>query len=90
MNLATLVKKYLEIAGAFGRPVHLLQFGFSKAEIEKTFSAFDEDYQISRYMLLTRERDAALEALPPKARVYRVNGYEATHLSFHPNIQKTF
>lgn len=87
MNLAEAVKKYLEIAGGFDRPVHLSAFGLSRSETEKTFSAWDEDYQISRYLLLSRERDEALEAFPSQARVFMINGYECTHLSFHSDIQ---
>ena len=88
MNLAALVRKYVEIAGGFGRAVHLSQFGLSKAEAEKLLAALDEDYQISRYMVLARERDDALAAYPPSARVYLINGYEVTHVSFAADVQK--
>lgn len=88
MNLATGVKRYLEVAGGFDRPLHLSQFGLPKAEIEKLVSAWDEDYQISRYMLLSRERDEELTAYPPDQRVFLINDYECTHLSFHSDIQK--
>lgn len=88
MDLPTLVKKYLEIAGAFERPVHLSEFGLSEAETEKMISALDEDYQISRYLLLTRERDEALASFPSDTRVYLINGYEVSHLSFQPGVQK--
>ena len=88
MDLASLVGKYLEIAGGFGRPVHLSQFGLGKAETEKAIAALDEDYQISRYLLLSRERDEELTLFPPDARVFLISGFESTHLSFHPDIQK--
>jgi hypothetical protein len=88
MDLATLIKKYLEIAGGFGRPVHLSQLGLSKAETEKVISALDEDYQISRYMLLSRELDVSLAVFPPDERVYLVNGYECSHVSFQEGVQK--
>jgi len=88
MDLATLVKKYLELAGGFGRPVHLSEFGLSKVETEKIISAFDEDYQISRYLLLSRERGEALASFPADARIYLINGYEVTHISLQPDIQK--
>lgn len=88
MDLAAAVKKYLEIAGGFGRPVHLSQFGLSKAETENIISAWDEDYQISRYMLLSREKDEALALFSPDARVYIINGFECSHLTFHADIQK--
>ncbi len=88
MDLATLVKKYLEQAGGFDHPVHLSALGLSRAETEKILSAFDEDYQISRYMQLARERDEALRAYPEQARVYSINGFEVSHLSIQEGIQK--
>jgi hypothetical protein len=88
MDLPAIVKKYLEIAGGFNRPVHLSQFGFSRDQTEKIISTFDEDYQISRYMLLSRERDDRLASLPGEKRVYLINGYEVSHISFQPDIQK--
>jgi hypothetical protein len=88
MNLAAAVRKYLEAAGEYDRPVHLSAFGLSREETERAVSVWDEDYQISRYMLLSRERDEALESFPPESRVYLINGFECTHLSFHSDIQK--
>ncbi|MBZ5544085.1 MAG: hypothetical protein LAO07_10460 [Acidobacteriia bacterium] len=88
MNLAAGVKRYLEVAGGFDRPLHLSQFELPKAEVEKLVSAWDEDYQISRYMLLSREREEELAAFPPDQRVFLINGFECTHLTFHPDIQK--
>lgn len=88
MNLAAAVKRYLEFAGGFDRPLHLSQFGLPKAETEKLISAWDEDYQISRYMLVSRERDEDLKPYPAEARVFIINGFECTHLMFHPDIQK--
>jgi hypothetical protein len=87
MNLAAGVKRYLEVAGGFDRPLHLSQLGLDKAETEKLVSAWDEDYQISRYMLLSREREEELAAFPAGQRVYLINGFECTHLIFHPDIQ---
>jgi hypothetical protein len=87
MHLAAAVRKYLEVAGAFGRPVHLSAFGLSKQETERAVSVWDEDYQISRYMLLSREGDEVLESFPPESRVYLINGFEYSHLSFHSDIQ---
>lgn len=88
MDLATAVRKYLEVTGGFDRSMHLSQFGLSKEQTEKMISAWDEDYQISRYMLLSRERDEELAPYPPGARVFLISGFECTHLSFHPDIQK--
>jgi len=88
MNLGTAISKYLEIGGGFDCWVHLSQFGLPKEETETTFSAWDEDYQISRYMLLSREREEALAAFPADRRVFLINGFECSHVSFHPDIQK--
>ena len=88
MDLAELIRKYAEIAGGFGRAVHLSQFGLSKAQTEKLISAFDDDYQISRYMVLSRERDEELVSYAPEARVYSINGFEVSHVSLSPEIRK--
>lgn len=88
MDLASLVKKYLETAGGFDRPVHLSALGLTRAETEKLVAALDEDYQISRYMLLSRERDEVLAAFPAEARVYSINGFDVSHLSFQSDVQK--
>lgn len=88
MDLAAAVKTYLEIAGGFGRPVHLSEFGLAKSETENIFSTWDEDYQISRYLKLSRETDEALASYPPTTRLYIVNGFESSHVSFHADIQK--
>ena len=87
-DLAQWVNKYTEICGGFGRPVHLSQFGLSKAATEKIVSAFDDDYQISRYMALSRAPDEELISFASDARVYSINGFEVSHLSFSPRIQK--
>ncbi len=88
MDLASAVAKYLQVAGGFGPPVQLSLFGLSKAETERIISAWDEDYQISRYMLLSRQRDEALVSYPPDARVYLINGFECSHLTLHADVQK--
>jgi hypothetical protein len=88
MDLAELVRKYTEIAGGFGRAVHLSLFGLSKAETEKVIATFDDDYQISRFIVLSRERDEELVSYAPEVRVYSINGFEVSHVSFSPEIRK--
>jgi len=88
MNLAALVAKYVDAAGGFGRPVHLSFLGLPRAETENIISAFDEDYQVSRYLLLSRESDEALRSLPEEDRTYVINGLECSHISFQPDVQK--
>jgi hypothetical protein len=87
MDLATLVKKYLELSGGFDRPLHLSRLGLSRPEIQKLFSQWDEDYQISRYMFLSREKDESLSSYPENERVFLVNGFESSHVTFNQNIQ---
>jgi hypothetical protein len=87
MDLAAFVKKYAELSRGSGGAVHLSEFGLSKAETEKVISAFDDDYQISRYMALSREPDEALGCYPPDARVYSINGFEASHVTLAPGIR---
>ncbi len=88
MDFAEFVKKYTEISAGFGGAVHLSQFGLSKAETEKLVSAFDDDYQISRYMVLSRQPDEELVSYAPEARVYIVNGFEVSHVSISSEIRK--
>ena len=88
MDLAGFVKKYTERSAGFGRAVHLSEFGLCKAETEKVISAFDDDYQISRYMMLSREPDEELVSYPSDARVYSINGFEVSHVSLAPGIRK--
>ncbi len=49
MELREIVDKYLALAGAYGKPVPLGGFGLGRQETERLFSAFDEDYHISRF-----------------------------------------
>ena len=88
MTLDALVGKYLEAAGSFGRRVHLSRLGPSKSETEKAIAALDEDYQISRYLSLSREGEEALSAIPADCRFFRINGFEVTHLIIDAGIQK--
>ena len=84
MELATFVHRYLEMAGGLARPVLLSQLGLGKDELEGTISAFDEDYQISRYLHLSRPSDPVAAG----HEMYRINGFEYSHLSFHPGIRQ--
>jgi hypothetical protein len=85
MTFSEIVKRYLEIAGEFGSAVPLANFGLSKTETEKLFSAWDEDYQINRYMLLTLE--AGKGQGEGKHEVYLINGFECTHITIQSQIQ---
>jgi hypothetical protein len=77
MNLSEVVKKYLSVAGGYGRVMALSDFGLDPAEMEKIFSAFDEDYHISRFFHFTKVGGAA----------YKINGFEHTHVSIDAEIE---
>ncbi len=80
MDLAAIVNKYREVAGKFGVPVPLAQLGLPAGEIESTFSAWDEDYQISRFMELSHRADSGA--------AFTINGIQATHVAFHEGVQR--
>ncbi len=79
MRLKEAVEKYLAIAGAYGRPVAIAQFGLPRAEAEKIFSALDEDYHISRFFHFSNEKGEAFD----------INGFPQTHFSIDAEIQST-
>jgi hypothetical protein len=88
VDLAAAVKKYLEITGGFDRPLHLSRFGLSHADTEKIFSAWDEDYQISRYLQFSHTSDEAPAPDAADLRVFAINGHESTHVSFRADIRR--
>lgn len=88
MDLAAVVKRYVELSGGFDQPLHLSRFGLAKPEIEKLFAAWDEDYQISRFMLLTRARDEELTLYPEDQKVFRINDYDYSHVTFRSGIEQ--
>ena len=77
MTLKQIVEKYLAIAGGFAFLAPLADFGLPKDETERIFSAFDEDYHISRYMHFSQVSGPA----------YDINGFEQTHISIDEDIQ---
>ena len=76
MNLNEIVKKYLQISGGYGRPLALADFGLDRAQTERVFSAFDEDYHISRYFHFTSSAGIS----------YKLNGFDYTHVSMDCEI----
>jgi len=80
MQLNELVARYRELATRTGEPVALTDFGLPKEELEKELAAYDEDYQISRFLQFTQEAEAPAEA------VFTVNGEPCTHLRILPGI----
>jgi len=76
-DLSQIVDRYLALAGSFGVPVALASFDLGQEETERVFGAFDEDYQISRYLRFSRrEGDGA----------FSINGFPQTHVSLEEGI----
>jgi len=76
-ELRQLVDRYLALAGHFGRAVTLAAFGLGEQETTRLFSALDEDYQISRYLKLSREAGAE----------FSINGFPQTHVTLDEAIR---
>jgi hypothetical protein len=77
MTLPELVKRYLAIAGEFGKPAALSAFGLPPGETEKIFGALDEDYQISRFLHFEMSG----------GREFVINGFLQTHARMDAEIQ---
>jgi len=77
MPLGDLVRLYLSRSGRFGEPVALSAFGLTKAETERLFSGYDEDYHISRFF---RFSEAGGEK-------FSINGIPVTHVSLDAEIE---
>jgi hypothetical protein len=81
MELDEIVQKYLAAAGTYGKQVPLGSLALSKEAIEDVFSAFDEDYHISRFFHFTCEGGAGLQS------TYQINGFPQTHVSIDSEVQ---
>jgi hypothetical protein len=80
MTLREVVDRYRTLAGSFGSPVALDQFGLERGDAERLFSAFDEDYHISRFFHFT---------LDPAAReqTFSINQFPQSHVSLNAEIE---
>ncbi|MFQ5816531.1 MAG: hypothetical protein ACE5H2_01070 [Terriglobia bacterium] len=87
MDLKALVERYRALAGSYGRPLHLSEFGLPKAELERIFSAYDEDYHISRYLKLSRCPDQENQPRAGGERLYTVNAFEYSHVAIEAGIE---
>ncbi|HKO04690.1 MAG TPA: hypothetical protein VJW51_08060 [Candidatus Acidoferrales bacterium] len=76
-ELRQIVDRYLALAGHFGTAVPLASFGLGVEETSRLFSAFDEDYQISRYLKFSREAGAE----------FSINGFPQTHVALDEAIR---
>ena len=76
MSLQEIYRIYAAAAAKPGEPVSLSAFQLSVPETEKLFSAFDEDYHISRFFHFS-ESDG---------QKYLIDGEAATHIAIDPEI----
>lgn len=77
MELKEIVQKYLAVSGGYGKTVALDSLGLSREEIERVFSALDEDYHISRFFHFQCAAGAG----------YNINGFPQSHVSIDADIQ---
>jgi hypothetical protein len=79
MTLRETVEAYRKITGgAFGVDAALAAFGMPRAETERLFSAFDEDYNISRFLHL----------VCGEGERYSINGFPQTHVALDAGIEE--
>ena len=77
MSLKELYRLYTSLAAKPGTSVPLSAFKLSRAETEKIFSIFDEDYHISRFFHFHHEH----------GNQYSINGEKATHVVIDTDIR---
>jgi hypothetical protein len=77
MTLREAIDKYLAVAGGYGAPVALSALGDSREEVERIFSAFDEDYHISRFFHF--QCAAGVK--------YQISGFPQTHVAIDAEIR---
>ena len=83
MSLRELVDRYRSLAVHFGVPVPLSSFALDQTETERLFSAYDEDYHISRFFHFTQKPASAADPVAE----YSINGIPATHVSLDLEIE---
>jgi hypothetical protein len=77
MSLNELVKKYVAMAGGYGKFMTISSLGLSRSEAETAFDILDEDYHISRFFHFRNDDGEA----------YEINGFAQTHFSIDSEIQ---
>ena len=77
MSLGETVNRYLALAGKFGNPVALAEFGLTQEQTQKLFSDFDEDYHISRFLYFSRVSGLTFE----------IGGEPVTHVAMDAAIE---
>jgi hypothetical protein len=74
--LGELVARYKSLAGTFGIPVALSGFAMTREETERVFSAYDEDYHISRFFHFSHSGGDA----------FTIDGETVTHVAIDADI----
>ncbi len=82
-ELKQIVEKYLQAAGEFGKPVPLSAFGLSREETERTFSAFEEDYHIGRFLSFMDQ-----PAVAASHQSFQINGFPQTHVAIGAAVRE--
>lgn len=77
MTLSELVARYKKTAANFGDPVPFGAFGLPLEEAARVFSAYDEDYHISRFFRFSGRDGPSIS----------INGIPATHVALDPEIE---
>lgn len=77
MPLRELVDRYISLAGDFGAKIPLSAFALAPAETERLFSAYEEDYHISRFFHFSADEGTR----------FSINGFPATHVAIDAEIR---
>jgi nitroreductase len=77
MSLRELVRVYRLHGKDFGQAVALSAFAQTRAETERLFSAYDEDYHISRFFHFSEGEGER----------FSINGFAATHVAIDAEIE---
>jgi len=78
MPLGDLVARYRSLAGdKFGIPVALAEFSLGDDETKRVFSAYDEDYHISRFFHFSDSGGTA----------FVIDGERVTHVTIDAEIE---
>jgi hypothetical protein len=81
MRLPEVVKKYLAVAGGYGKSVTIASLEIPREETERVFDFLDEDYHISRFFHF---RDASGG---DASAAFLINGFPQTHIAIDQEIQ---
>jgi hypothetical protein len=81
MRLPEVVKKYLAVAGGYGKSVAIASLGIPRQETERVFDFLDEDYHISRFFHFRHESEEGGQ------NTFLINGFPQTHILIDGDIQ---